>query len=140
MQAQCTKETPDGFFLIADTAFLTRSPTLANKIRTPLKQGSRLPANQNKRVAAIRYSNRLTQARQAVEWGMRALQVVFSQLRVPLDINDRTRCVGFNQIRSVYGPEQNGEDAALRQQAYTLFFPRNQHHNRVGQFYLDDNV
>ncbi|KAG9105542.1 hypothetical protein FRC07_009202, partial [Ceratobasidium sp. 392] len=155
-ETKLTEDTPNGFFLIADTAFLTNTPELAEKIHTPLKQGSRLPADRDERVAAIEYSNRLTQARQAVEWGMRALQSVFSRLRVPMDINDPegreqllevctrlhnlwTRCVGINGIRSVYMPEPDSAEAALRQQAYSILFPRTQIHDRIGQFYLDDD-
>ncbi|EUC59327.1 DDE family endonuclease [Rhizoctonia solani AG-3 Rhs1AP] len=74
------ENTPEGHFLIADTAFLTRSPALDGKIHTPLKQGSRLPADRDERAEAIEYSNRLTQARQAAEWGMRALQGAFCRL------------------------------------------------------------
>ncbi|QRV87752.1 DDE family endonuclease [Ceratobasidium sp. AG-Ba] len=81
-------DTPAGFFLIADTAFRNNSVALEGKIRTPLKKGSRLPANRHERRRAIQESNNLTQARQAAEWGMRSLQSVFARLRLPLDINN----------------------------------------------------
>ncbi|KAG8793004.1 hypothetical protein FRC12_004211 [Ceratobasidium sp. 428] len=142
--------TPDGFFLIGDTAF--QSEELANKIHTPLKEGNILPEDRAERVAAIEYSNELTQARQAVEWGMRSLQSVFNRLRVPLSIHDpvgrqrlletcarlhnlRATCMGINQIRSVYARERNAPDA-LRDQVYNFLFPRPRMHNRVGRFYL----
>ncbi|KAG8702053.1 hypothetical protein FRC09_004975, partial [Ceratobasidium sp. 395] len=87
--------TPDKRFLIADTAFPKLQQRLLDKIHTPLQARTRLnhltPAE---RRAAIKYSNSITSARQAVEWGMRALQGAFGRLRMPLDANDaKWRCV-----------------------------------------------
>lgn len=47
-----------------------------------------LPQDPEERVAAITYSNVLVSARQAAEWGMRAIQGSFGHLRVPLNVND----------------------------------------------------
>ncbi|QRW03575.1 DDE superfamily endonuclease [Ceratobasidium sp. AG-Ba] len=143
-------QTPQGYFLIGDSAF--KSDELADRIHTPIKAGEELPEDRNERIAAIRYSNRLTQARQPVEWGMRAMQGVFSRLRVPLDINDpvgrqrlleacvrlhnlRVQRVGINQIRSVYVAEQSPADA-LRGQAHRILCPNPRPHNRIGQFFI----
>ncbi|QRV92214.1 DDE superfamily endonuclease [Ceratobasidium sp. AG-Ba] len=145
-------ETPDGFFLIGDTAF--QSEELADKIHTPLKAGNTLPADRTERAAAIEYSNRLTQARQAAEWGMRSLQGVFNRLRVPLSIHNpvgrqrlletcsrlhnlRAICMGINEIRSVYVRERN-IPYMLREQAHDILFPRVPQHDRIGRFYLED--
>ncbi|KAG9125242.1 hypothetical protein FRC07_008425 [Ceratobasidium sp. 392] len=89
------ENTPDGRFLIADTAFPKLQQRLLDKIHTPLKARTSLhnltPAE---RRAAIKYSNSITAARQAVEWGMRAIQGAFGRLRMPLDANDTEwRCV-----------------------------------------------
>ncbi|CAE6430030.1 unnamed protein product [Rhizoctonia solani] len=154
--AQCIYQklvhnTPDGFFLIGDTAF--QSEELAYKIHTPIKEGNVLPADRGERVAAVEYSNELTQARQAVEWGMRSIQSVFNRLRVPLDIHNplgrqqllevcvrlhnlRAVCMGINEIRSVYAHEQIEPDA-LCAQAHQVLFPNRHAHNRVGRFYLE---
>ena len=151
MYRKLAHDTPNGFFLIGDTAF--QSEELANKIHTPLKEGNILPADRAERVAAVEYSNRLTQARQAVEWGMRTLQSVFNRLRVPLNIHDpagrqrlleacarlhnlRAVCMGINQICSVYARERNIPEI-LREQARNILFPHLRMHNRVGRFYLE---
>ncbi|KAG9125513.1 hypothetical protein FRC07_007295 [Ceratobasidium sp. 392] len=146
-------ETPDGFFLIGDTAF--QSDELADKIHTPLKVGNELPEDPVERAEVIDYSNKITRARQAVEWGMRSIQSVFSRLRVPLSIHDptgrqrlletcvrlhnlRATCMGINQIRSVYMPERNPQ-AIIREQAHRIFFPNLRAHDRIGRFYLDQD-
>ncbi|KAG9081179.1 hypothetical protein FRC06_005750, partial [Ceratobasidium sp. 370] len=128
--------TPAGYFLFADTAFHNNSAVLDGKIRTPLKQGCWLPADQHERRRAIEESNNLTHARQAAEWGMRSLQGVFARLRLPLDINNpegrqtlleacvrlhnlRTRCIGINEIR--------------------VLLLNTRGHNWTRRFYLDDS-
>ncbi|QRV96986.1 DDE superfamily endonuclease [Ceratobasidium sp. AG-Ba] len=145
--------TPNGFFLIGDTAF--QSDTLADKIHTPLKEGNELPVNRCERAAVIEYSNKLTQARQAVEWGMRSLQSVFNRLRVPLDIHDpigrqrlleacvrlhnlRAVCMGINEIRSVYARRRNAPEV-LRDHAHRALFPNTRNHDRIGRFYLQEH-
>ncbi|KAG8681878.1 hypothetical protein FRC09_017169 [Ceratobasidium sp. 395] len=147
------RNTPDGFFLIGDTAF--QSDTLADKIHTPLKVGNELPADRAERAAVIEYSNKITQARQAVEWGMRSVEGVFRRLRVPLSIHDpagrqrlleacirlhnlRAVCVEINQIRSVYMRERDPL-TLIREQARRMIFPDARAHDRIGRFYLDDN-
>ncbi|KAG8724940.1 hypothetical protein FRC09_011831 [Ceratobasidium sp. 395] len=144
-------DTPDGFFLIGDTAF--QSEELADKIHTPLKEGNVLPDNREERAAAIEYSNKLTQARQAVEWGMRSIEAVFDRLHVPLKIHDpagrqrlleacvrlhnlRVVCMGINEICSVYAGRRDEVDI-VREQAYRALFPNVRVHNRVGRFYLE---
>ncbi|KAG8713049.1 hypothetical protein FRC08_013759 [Ceratobasidium sp. 394] len=88
--AKLQDHTPDGFFLIADTAFPHNGKTLQSKIHTPLKHGHRFPPGTSAEQAqeAILYSNAITSARQAAEWGMHALQGAFGRLRMPLDINN----------------------------------------------------
>ncbi|KAG8711925.1 hypothetical protein FRC08_015248 [Ceratobasidium sp. 394] len=115
---QLFNRTPVGYFLIGDTAFPKLRHGLLDKIHTPLKAGTQLghlsPAQRRQ---AIKYSNAITVARQAVEWGMRAIQGAFGRLRIPLDANNsawrsvvietclrmhnlRTRTVEINQIRT----------------------------------------
>ncbi|KAG8795314.1 hypothetical protein FRC12_016046 [Ceratobasidium sp. 428] len=124
--------TPDGFFLIGDTAF--QSEELADKIQTPLKEGNVLPDNQEEQAAAIAYSNKVTQARQAVEWGMRLIEAVFDRLHVPLKIHNPARpqrlleacvwlhnlqvvCMGINEICLVYASRRNEMDI-IHEQAH----------------------
>jgi hypothetical protein len=149
--SKLANDTPDGFFLIGDTAF--QSEELADKIHTPLKQGNVLPADRYERAAAIEYSNKITQARQPVEWGMRSLQSVFNRLRVPLKVHDptgrqrlletcvrlhnlRVVCTGINQTCSVYVRERD-ELSIVREQAHRVLFPNARAHDHVGRFYLE---
>jgi hypothetical protein len=92
----------------------------------------RLPSNLQAREAILEESREITNARQAVEWGMRSIQGAFGRLRLPLSINPksrqriliicfrlhqlRVRRVGINQIQSVYDPLwQNSEEQAIEQ-------------------------
>ncbi|KAG8711381.1 hypothetical protein FRC09_020637 [Ceratobasidium sp. 395] len=83
-------QTPPGFFLLADSAFLQVDPVMREKVHTPLKKGMRFNGMQwNKILQAKQYSNAVVSARQAVEWGMRAIQGSFGRLRMPLDAHDK---------------------------------------------------
>ncbi|EIW77798.1 hypothetical protein CONPUDRAFT_92166 [Coniophora puteana RWD-64-598 SS2] len=114
-------ETPDGFYLVADTAFPRGTEQIAGRIKTPMKSGQRLPHNEAERQQVLAFDAQLVSFRQAAEWGMRTLQGSFGRLRIPLNIgsgtdradllevcarlsNVRARLVGINQIRSVYMP------------------------------------
>jgi hypothetical protein len=113
--------TPDGYYLVTDTAFPRGTNQIAGRIRAPMKDGSRLSSDPAQRKAALAFDRQLLSYRQTAEWGNRALQGCFGRLRVPLDANYsdcradlleicfrlhnlRTRMVGINQIRSVYMP------------------------------------
>ncbi|KEP46236.1 DDE family endonuclease [Rhizoctonia solani 123E] len=126
------RDTPTGFFIIADSAFpkLTVTYKVTNeegneeeqedqKIKVPLKGGARVRGTAEYIDRVTQESKEVTSARQAVEWGMRAIQGCFSRLYVPLDVNRsdqranllevcfrlhnvRTRMIGINQITSVY--------------------------------------
>jgi hypothetical protein len=75
--------------LIADTAFPKLGQGANQRIQMPLKAGAQLPGlTCEQKLEAIAYSNAITSARQAVEWGMRAIQGSFARLRVPLDANN----------------------------------------------------
>ncbi|THU75998.1 hypothetical protein K435DRAFT_824653 [Dendrothele bispora CBS 962.96] len=86
-------QVPDGFYLVADTAFPHGPTSISGKIKAPIKAGQ--------------------------QWGMRTMQGSFGRLRVLLCINSqssrlrllelccrlfnvRSNCIGINQICSVY--------------------------------------
>ncbi|KAG8717938.1 hypothetical protein FRC08_006317 [Ceratobasidium sp. 394] len=138
---QLFQETPNGYFLIGDSAFPKLRRGLLDKIHTPLKAGRRLPGlTPAQRRQAIVYSNAITSAHQAVEWGMRAIQGAFARLRMPLDANDgawrklmietclrmhnvRTRTVEINQIRTVYMPVfTNGREHDFFDMLHSMIF------------------
>ena len=84
--AHLRRDTPDGPYLVADTAF-PRGSRLSGKIMAPLKQGDHLPSNPLRRMERLAFDRQLLSYRQTAEWGMRALQGAFGRLRVPLDVD-----------------------------------------------------
>lgn len=151
---QLINDTPAGFFLIADTAFPKLGQGVNQKIKTPLKAGARIRGTRQARQQKIEYSNAITSARQAVEWGMRALQGCFARLRLPLDVNDpagrmrlletclrlhnvRTRMIGINQIRSVYMPVWTQGQEDFFDRLYSIMFPQTNHNDRIGRYYIE---
>ncbi|QRV77090.1 DDE superfamily endonuclease [Ceratobasidium sp. AG-Ba] len=149
-------ETPRGYFLIADTAFPKLQIGLQNKIHTPLKARTNLRhLTPGQRLRAIRYSNSITSARQAVEWGMRAIQGAFGRLKMPLDANDtkwrqlvietclrmhnvRTRTVEINQIRTVYMPVfTNGRERDFFDVMGSMIFSDIRRSDRLREHYLE---
>ena len=101
--------TPDGFFLVADTAFPRGSTALQNGgfIRAPMKAGKRLQMTDEEMRAAVQFDNQLLSCRQAAEWGMWTIQGSFGHLRMPLPIVDtRGRanlvetCIRLSNVRA----------------------------------------
>jgi hypothetical protein len=118
------EKTPDKFFLIADSVFPRLGVGESQRIKIPLKKNAVIAGDAREKHKKRRESRKVTVARQAVEWGMRALQGCFSRLYMPLDAHDaegrarllqtcmrlhnlRTEKVGINQIQSVYMPVWN---------------------------------
>lgn len=112
---QLRDETPEGYYLVADTAFPRGAADIAGAIKAPIKQGQQLPEDPQEYCAAISFNRELLSYRQTAEWGMRGLQGSFGRLRLPLNINDdegrgdfleicarmnnvRASLVGINQI------------------------------------------
>jgi hypothetical protein len=146
--------TPEGYYLVTDTAFPRGSDQVAQRIKAPMKAGTRLPADPVKQMEVLCFDRELLAFRQAAEWGMGALQGSFGRLRVPLQVNDanrrgdllemimrlfnlRTRLVGHNQIRTVYMPIWQADD---NEQVWTDFgnmvFSDQRKYDRVGRFHL----
>ncbi|EUC60429.1 DDE family endonuclease, partial [Rhizoctonia solani AG-3 Rhs1AP] len=150
---QLRTRTPNGYFLIADSAFPRVGADLAGKIKTPLKERARLADDPDEAAQQIEYSNSITLARQPAEWGMRALQGAYGRLRMPLDINNpigrrvlletclrlhnlRTQLIGINQIKRVYMPEWGSETEHFLNELHSTFFPNIRKNDRVKRFYL----
>jgi len=147
-------QTPEGYYLVTDTAFPRGTDQIAGRIRAPLKQGQRLPADLAERNRIASFDRQLLSFRQAAEWGMRSLQGSFGRLRVPLDAshanrrgdlletcvrlqNLRTCLVGINQIRSVYMPIwKANEQEEIWSHFEDMLFKEQQSKDRVSQFYL----
>ncbi|KAG8726441.1 hypothetical protein FRC11_000128 [Ceratobasidium sp. 423] len=159
------EQTPTGYYLIADSAFpqltiMYKARELCRvedenrvreeevevekedkKIKVPIKAGTTLRGSAEQIDAQMQESSEVTSARQAVEWGMRAIQGSFSCLYVPMDINQtekhailietclrlhnvRTRRVGRNQITSVYIGALPEVRAASRRQLRDMYSSR----------------
>ncbi|EUC62819.1 DDE family endonuclease [Rhizoctonia solani AG-3 Rhs1AP] len=149
------EKTPNGFFLIADSAFPRLGVGESQKIKVPLKKNAVIPGNEHEKRRKQRESREVTIARQAVEWGMRALQGCFSRLYMPMDTHNtegrarllqtcmrlhnlRTERVHINQIKSVYMPVwDDGQERRLTDQQ--LFF-RALQVDRVQDFYVEHGV
>ena len=119
-------DTPDGFYVVADTAFPRGTQSIAGRIQAPVKTGQCMQGTAEQIEA---FDRELLSYRQTAEWGNRALQGSFGCLQIPLEINDsqrrgdlietcirlynfRAERVGLNQIREVYMPQwrMNAED------------------------------
>ena len=147
--------TPDGFFLVADTAFPRGSVALRRGgfIRAPMKAGERLQMTDEEMQAAVRFDNQLLSCRQAAEWGMRTIQGSFGRLRLPLPIADtraranlieacirlsniRARLVGISQIQEVFMPIWKEEEGNVWDSFETMFFGQLRQRDRVSRFHL----
>ena len=146
--------TPNGYYLVADTAFLRGTAHIAGRIRAPLKAGQRLHGSQEEIQEKMVYDRELLSFRQTAEWGNQHLQGTFGRLRVPLEINNaecrgdllelcvrlgnlRTRQVGINQIRTVYMPiwHENTEEEYIWKNFEDIIFSEQRRKDRVARFH-----
>ncbi|KAF8799597.1 hypothetical protein BYT27DRAFT_7058723, partial [Phlegmacium glaucopus] len=151
---QLRTQVPDGYFLVSDTAFPRGTTSITGKIRAPLKGGERITAEPVAQQLTLAINRQLLSYRQTAEWGMRMMQGSFGRLRVPLPIssdkarrrlletcvrlsNIRARCVGINQIRSVYMPIwRASEDEQLWLNLGDIIFGDIRKRDRVSRFHL----
>lgn len=157
---QLRSHVPDGYYLVADTAFPRGAHSILGKIKAPLKAGQHIPADPIEQQEALQLNRQLLSYRQTAEWGMRTLQGSFGRLRVPLPVgndalrkqlletcvrlsNVRARCVGINQIRNVYVPMwKASEDEWLWTDLGAMMFGDIRQRDRVSRFHItvdDDN-
>jgi len=146
-------KTPEGYYLVTDTAFPRGSDQIKGRIRAPMKDGVRLPVDAVERKKLLDFDRQLLSYRQTAEWGNRALQGTFGRLRVPLEINYkerrgdlletiirlyqiRTRRVGINQIRSVYMPIwMENEQEEIWGHFEPILFKDQRRNDRVARFH-----
>ncbi|KAG6848622.1 hypothetical protein H0H93_015417 [Arthromyces matolae] len=147
-------DVPDGYFLVADTAFPRGTLSIQGKIRAPIKAGERIPADPMIQAEVLRENRQLLSYRQTAEWGMRTVQGGFGRLRIPLPIssenkrlrllgnicrltNIRARRVGISQIRNVYMPLwEMSEDERLWADMKNMLFGEVIKRDRVSRFHL----
>ena len=147
-------DTPEGYYLVADTAFPRGTDYIEGRIKAPHKVGQRLRGTQIEIHEQMRFNRQILSYRQSAEWGMRTLQGSFGRLRIPLEIhhtkrradllevcvrlnNLRATRVGINQIRTVY--LENWKRSTENQQVWDAFeymlFGDQQKFDRVSNFH-----
>lgn len=149
---QLEADTPEGFYIVADTAFPRGTRSIAGRIRAPLKSGEQVSANPVTQEYILAFNHQLLSYRQTAEWGMRTVQGSFGRLRVPLEIsssehrqrllqicirlvNLHARCVGISQIRSVYMPIWSHDEEVWNNFGNMLFGDIH-NRDRVSRFHL----
>jgi DDE superfamily endonuclease len=83
----CT-QTPDGYYLVTDTAFPWGTAQIAGQICAPLKAGQRLCGSEEEIQEKMAYNCELLSFCQTAEWGNQHLQGTFGRLHVPLEIDN----------------------------------------------------
>ena len=151
---QLLGNTPDGFYLIADTAFPRGTGDIDGRIVVPMKSGQSFTGTQAEIDERYLFDHEVVSYRQTAEWGMRSIQGSFGRLRLPLPIgndqqranlleicfrlhNLRTRRIGHNQIQSVYMAEwrKTAEEEAIWTDFENMVFRDQQRYDRVARFY-----
>jgi hypothetical protein len=147
-------QTPDGFYLVADTAFPRGSERIEGKICAPIKTGEKIRGTREEIEERLQFDRQLLSYRQTAEWGMRGLQGSFGRLRIPLEIahqsrrgdlleicvrlfNLRAQHVGLNQIRSVYMPlwQSNAAEEEIWSNFENIAFSDQRRSDRVVRFH-----
>lgn len=148
-------ETPDGFYLVADSAFPRGTIDIEGRIVAPIKTGQRLRGTAVEIEERFLYDRELLSYRQTAEWGMRSIQGSFGRLRLPLQINNkegradlleicfrlhnlRTRRVGYNEIQKVYMPEwrKTLDDEEIWTSFESMVFGDQRRKDRVSRFHV----
>ena len=112
---------PTGIHILCDSAFRNMQGTLV-----VARSNARLPSEPAERIAWIQRQNATISIRRAVEWGMGTITHTYKRLKTRLEFNPkkrlllldtcvrllnfRTKRVGLNQIRTVFGSLANQED------------------------------
>lgn len=147
--------TPDGFYLVADTAFPRRTQDIEGRIVAPIKSGQKFHGMVEEIEDWFSFDRELLSYHQTAEWGMRSIQGSFGRLRIPLPIEDvnfranllevcfclhnlHTRDVGRNQIQKVYMPEwrKTKEDERIWTNFKDVFFGVQVANDQVSRFYV----
>jgi hypothetical protein len=132
--------TPPGFRCLANTAFPCCTDWLNYRILAPKKKGERLPSDPTKFARLKVLNKQVVSARQAAEWGMRALQGSFGRLKLPLPASNHKaqaniihlavrlhqlwcQSVGINQTATVYQDVEN-KFHLLTRDFHRMLFPK----------------
>ncbi|KAJ3513754.1 hypothetical protein NMY22_g14947 [Coprinellus aureogranulatus] len=149
------ERTPDGYYLVADTAFPKGTQDIAGRIVSPLKANNRIAGTEEEITETLHFNRELLSYRQTAEWGNRALQGSFGRLRIPLEVgnadrrgdlleicarlhNLRARRVGINQIKQVYEPcwKQTDSDFRVWDDFRDIMFGEQRKYDRVSRYHI----
>ncbi|PPQ95855.1 hypothetical protein CVT26_015594 [Gymnopilus dilepis] len=147
--------TPDGYYLIADSAFPQGAKDISGRIQAPIKSGKKLRGTEEDIEEHFAYDRELLSYRQTAEWGMRSIQGSFGRLRLPLPTGDtefrallletcfrlhnlRTREIGRNQIQTVYMAEwrRTNDDQRIWLDFENIVFSEQRRIDRVSRFHV----
>jgi hypothetical protein len=151
---QLLDNTPDGFYLISDTAFPHGTADIDGRIVTPMKSGQVFTGTEAEIEEKDLFDHEVVSYRQTAEWGMCSIQGSFGWLRLPLPIDDdnnranlleicfrlhnlRTRRIGRNEIQSVYMPEwrKTTQEEEIWTDFENMLFSDQQRYDQVARFY-----
>jgi hypothetical protein len=147
-------QTPDGFYLVTDTAFPRGAAQIEGKICAPIKTGQTVRGTTTEIEEKLAFDQQSLSYCQTAEWGMRGVQGAFGRLRLPLDIdnaerranlletcfrlhNFRTHRVGHNQIHAVYMPlwRQTTDDEQVWDGFESMMFSDQRRKDHVTRFH-----
>ena len=143
--------TPVGYQIISNTAFPRCTNCLDYRIMAPMKRGDWVPDNPREFAQLKKRNTQLVSARQAAEWGMRAIQGSFSCLKLLMPALDHKFCpevielavwlhqlrcqsVGINQTARVY-QEVEDDFSLLSQSFHNMLFPEIQKQCQISRYY-----
>ena len=148
------QQTPDGYYLVCDTAFPHGRSQVSSRLKAPLKAGDIGPSDPQLQADVLAFNRQLLSYRQTAEWGMRQLQGAFARLRLPMDVHEaerrsillelvirlnnvRARLVGISQIRNVYMPIwRSGDGDDLWDNLGDMLLTDIRSHDRVSRYHV----
>lgn len=148
-------QTPDHYYLVADTAFPQGAVDIQGHIQAPLKDGQRVRGTLGQMEEAMAFNWELLSYWQTAEWGMWSIQESFGRLGMRLDCNDDVACgdlieiclrlhnlrtikVGINQIHTVYmwNWQDSEEDIEVWTRFEEMLFSEQRTKDRVACFHV----
>ena len=84
-------DTPDGFYVVVDTAFPCGTQSIAGWIKAPVKTGQHMQGTAEQIEEQFAFDQELLSYHQTAEWGNHALQGSSGCLQIPLEINNSQR-------------------------------------------------
>ena len=146
-------ETPAEFYLVADSAFPRGGQAIQGRIKAPLKLVNESKGRRWRLLRLCNSTGNCCHIAKLPSGVIEAFKVHFSRLRVPLPVNAvkrrgdvletcvrafclRTKCIGVNQINSVYVGEGNQEERRIWATFENILFADQRQNDRVLRFHI----